>query len=102
VVDIQYYFLNKRIKPYAVLGEHPADFSTLSVEAGKFDSADAGLMGRSTRLPLQLGQIKFSKFSAHALQNVHSKLQIIALSESGGKFLLQHSQLGLSASMLLP
>lgn len=38
-------------------------------------------------------------FSAHVLQNVHSKVQITASLLDGGRSLLQHSQFGLSSNI---
>jgi hypothetical protein len=43
-------------------------------------------------------QMPFRRPSAHAAQNVHSKEQILASADSGGRSALQHSQLGLSSS----
>jgi hypothetical protein len=50
--------------------------------------------------PPQFGQTFPNRLSAQALQKVHSKLQIIASSASGGSFLLQCSQVGLSSSII--
>ena len=69
------------------------------VDAGLFFNAAAGRIGRWTRLPEQFGQIWFKTFSVQFKQNVHSKVQIIAFVDSGGKFWSQHSQLGLSANI---
>ncbi len=71
-----------------------------SVEAGCFTNLSAGLAGRLTSSPPQLGHIPASFCFAQVAQKVHSKEQIIASSECGGRSLLQHSQFGLSASML--
>jgi len=68
------------------------------VEAGLFASLFAGLRGRATNSPPQLGQISPSLFSAQGTQNVHSNEQILA-SAAGGRSVLQHSQLGLSSSI---
>ncbi len=48
----------------------------------------------------QFGQRPCNLLSVQSRQNVHSKLQIMASVESGGKSLLQHSQLGRSSSIL--
>src|SRR5712692_7835894 len=56
-------------------------------------------MGRNTRLPPQLGQSPPSLWSAQSLQNVHSKVQIIASVAVGCKSLSQHSQLGRNSSI---
>jgi hypothetical protein len=68
------------------------------VEAGLFASLLAGLRGRATSSPPQLGHIPFSLSSAQGTQNVHSNEQILA-SAAGGRSVLQHSQLGLSSSI---
>ncbi len=59
-------------------------------------------MGREVKLPPQFGQICFKVFSTQLTQKVHSNVHIIASSDSGGKSLLQHSQLGLSSNMVFP
>jgi hypothetical protein len=58
----------------------------------------AGRIGRRTSSPPQLAQMKPSFLSAHSTQNVHSKVQMYASRESGGKSRSQHSQLGRSSS----
>ena len=45
--------------------------------------------------PPQLGHFPASTVSTHDAQKVHSKEQIRASDESGGRSALQHSQLGL-------
>ncbi len=60
----------------------------------------AGRTGRLSRLPLQLGHLSFSTDVAHDEQNVHSKVQINASMDSGGRSLLQHSQFGLISSTI--
>ena len=72
------------------------------VEAGLFTSFSAGRRGRRTNSPPQLGHLPLNTVSAQVAQNVHSKVQIRASIESGGKSLLQHSQLGLNSSMVIP
>lgn len=52
-------------------------------------------MGRFSNPPLQFGQTFFKMFSTQSLQNVHSKVQIIASLELKGNGLLQFSQVGL-------
>ncbi len=69
------------------------------VDAGWFANSSAGLMGRFVNSPPQLGQMPASFCATQVVQNVHSKEQIIASLDSGGRSLLQHSQFGLSASM---
>jgi len=58
-------------------------------------------MGRATRLPPQFGHRPPSVVSAQPRQKVHSKLQIIASVDAGGRSLSQHSQLGRSSSIVL-
>lgn len=65
-----------------------------SVDAGFRASHDSARVGRSTRLPPQLGQIPFSCSSLHRRQKVHSNEQTNASPESGGKSPPQHSQFG--------
>jgi hypothetical protein len=77
----------------------PWGLKTRSVEAGYFASIACGRIGRTEKPPPQLGQRPLSRVSAQSLQNVHSNEQIIASRESGGRFLSQHSQLGLSLSI---
>ena len=55
------------------------------VEGGLFTNLLAGRRGRATNSPPQLGQVSCSFCSAQAAQNVHSKEQIRASVESGGK-----------------
>jgi hypothetical protein len=69
------------------------------VEAGYFPNLATGRMGRGTRLPPQFGHSLFNMPSTQSWQKVHSKLQIMACSESGGKSRSQHSQLGLISNM---
>jgi hypothetical protein len=70
-----------------------------SVEAGYFASFAAGRRGRATSSPPQFGHTPFSTVSVQPAQNVHSKVQMRASGESGGKSLSQHSQPGLICSM---
>jgi hypothetical protein len=70
------------------------------VEAGYFSNLLAGRCGRDTKSPPQFGQIPSSFESTQVTQNVHSNVQIIASSDSGGKSLLQHSQFGRNSSMM--
>ena len=55
----------------------------------------AGLIGRTTKPPPQLGQTPFRTASAHVAQKVHSKVQMRASALSGDRSTSQHSQLGL-------
>lgn len=70
------------------------------VEAGYFSSLLAGRSGRDTNSPPQFGQIPPSTVSTQVAQNVHSKVQILASNDSGGKSLLQHSQFGRNSSII--
>jgi hypothetical protein len=72
----------------------PDGLKIRSVEAGYFASFSTGLRGRATSSPPQFGHLPANTVSAHETQNVHSKEQILASPESGGKSLLQHSQPG--------
>lgn len=69
------------------------------VDAGYLPSSDAGRIGRGEKLPPQLGHWLPKIPEAHDWQNVHSNVQVTASLESGGKSLLQHSQLGLNSSI---
>jgi hypothetical protein len=71
-------------------------------EAGNFSSFTAGRTGRRTSSPPQLGHRPLSTRSAQERQNVHSNEQIMASRESGAKSMSQHSQPGLSKSMVVP
>ena len=62
--------------------------------------AAEGRIGRGTKPPPQFGQTLPSSSSTHVAQNVHSKLQIRAAAEAGGKAALQCSQDGRSSSMV--
>jgi hypothetical protein len=74
--------------------------NTLFVEAGCLISPLKGRIGRSTKLPLQFGQILLSFASIQfAHMNVHSYEQILASVHSGGKSTLQHSQFGFNVSI---
>jgi len=77
----------------------PPAFTTRCVDAGFLPSSDAGRIGRGEKFPPQLGHLLAKTPDAHDAQNVHSNVQITASSESGGKSLSQHSQLGLNSSM---
>jgi hypothetical protein len=57
-----------------------------------------GRRGRATSSPPQLGHRPARLFS-HAAQNVHSKEQMRAFAESGGRSLLHRSQLGRISSI---
>jgi hypothetical protein len=71
------------------------------VEAGLDTSNTLVRIGRSTKFPLQFGQILLNLCSAHCLQKVHSKVHIRASLAEGGRSLSQHSQLGFRASIIL-
>lgn len=66
----------------------------LSVDGGYVLSSLFGRIGLTTKFPPQLGQTPFNFVSTQSLQKVHSKLHIIASTESGGRSVSQHSQFG--------
>jgi hypothetical protein len=68
------------------------------VAGGLLASLFSGRRGRASSSPPQFGHLPPRRLSAQVLQNVHSKEQIRASVESGGKSLSQHSQLGRSSS----
>jgi hypothetical protein len=72
-----------------------------SVDGGNFDKRACGRIGRGTKAPPQFGQASWNRCLAQSAQNVHSNEQIRASAEAGGKSLSQHSQLGLSVSIVL-
>ena len=68
-------------------------------EAGYFSSKRVGRIGRGINSPPQFGQTQLCLESAHSVQNVHSKVQIIAPASWGKRSQLQHSQLGRISSI---
>ena len=78
---------------------HPPSFSTRFVEAGYFSTNSADRRGRAINSPPQFGHRSASTWVVQYAQNVHSKEQMRATTESGGRSALQHSQLGLSSSI---
>lgn len=74
--------------------EQPSGLNTRVVDAGNFASFAAGRRGRGSNSPPQFGQIPARRCSVQSLQNVHSKVQIRAEVESGGKSRSQHSHPG--------
>jgi hypothetical protein len=80
-------------------------FTTTFVEAGAASKqlppfhACAGRMGRALNPPPQFGQTLASSSSTQVRQKVHSKEQIIASRELGGKRVAQCSQVGRISSM---
>ena len=81
---------------------HPIWYNTFFVDAGYFLSSSGGRIGLTTKFPPQFGQISFNFVFTQFIQKVHSKLQIIAAFESGGRSLSQHSQFGFSFSTHIP
>jgi hypothetical protein len=69
------------------------------VVAGLFSILLEGRVGRFSKPPPQFGQTFSNTFVTHSRQNVHSKVQIIASSESLGKSLLQFSQVGRNSNI---
>ena len=78
----------------------PLCFNTRSVVAGLLTSFSNGLLGRATSSPPQFGHLFFNKLVVQSLQKVHSKEQILASVDSGGKSLSQHSQFGRNCSII--
>lgn len=72
---------------------------TRFLEAGFFCKRDCGRIGRDSKLPSQFGQTPWYTSSTQRRQNVHSKVQIIASGDSGGRSQSQFSQLGRSSSI---
>jgi hypothetical protein len=72
---------------------------TRSLDGGYLANKPASRRGRASSSPPQLGHVPRRCSRAQRLQTVHSKLQIIASPESGGRSVAQHSQQGLSFSM---
>jgi hypothetical protein len=92
---------SKRAAPYAVdAALQPSGLKMRWPDGGYFASFAAGRTGRRTNSPPQFGQRPLSRRSAQSRQNVHSNEQMTASPESGGRSRSQHSQLGLSASMV--
>src|SRR3984885_11806886 len=89
------------VPAYAVARAQPSCLTTRTADAGYFTSFSAGRMGRTTRFPPQFGQCPPNVVSVQSRQKVHSKLQIMASAAFGGRSLLQHSQFGLSSSILV-
>jgi hypothetical protein len=87
-------------RPYRYAARpHPSGLNVRSVIGGYFTSIAAGRIGRAEKLPAQFGQRPLSRVSTQSRQNVHSNVQIIASTASGGKSLSQHSQPGFSKNM---
>jgi hypothetical protein len=78
----------------------PDSFISLIVEAGYLFSHLPDRVGRSTKLPPQLGHVFFKTIFEQSLQKVHSIEQITASDDSDGRSLSQHSQLGFSSNIL--
>ena len=87
---------------YSVVRLQPSGLYTRLVEAGCSISLFAGRRGLGTNSPPQFGHFPSRTESAHVEQNVHSKEQIRASVVSGGRSLLQHSQLGFNKSIFFP
>jgi hypothetical protein len=79
----------------------PCGLNTRSVDAGYSAILEAGRLGLFANSPVQFGQTFLSFSSAQGAQKVHSKVHMRAMSLSNGKSVLQHSQLGRSASVAI-
>ena len=75
-----------------VAGRAPRKLSSFQLVSGR--------TGRGQNPPPQFGQTLLITCSTQVRQNVHSNVQIIASSESGGRGLLQCSQVGLNCSAM--
>lgn len=73
--------------------------NTLSFPIGYTPNFDFGRVGLFSNPPPQFGQTFSKIFSTHVVQNVHSKVQIIASFDSFGKDFPQFSQHGLISNM---
>ena len=82
-----------------IAASQPNSFTILLVDGGLFFSHFAGLAGLTTKFPPQLGQTSFKISLLQDLQNVHSKVHIIASVLFGGRSFPQHSQHGLSSNI---
>jgi len=80
-----------RCRTFVLAGSLPRKLSPFQFLAGR--------IGLGTKPPPQFGQTFPRTSSTHAAQNVHSYVQMRASSESGGRGLLQFSQVGLRSSM---
>ena len=80
-------------------GDGSCCLSMRCVEAGCLANAAAGRLGRWRSSPPQFGQAP--SVLAQSTQNVHSKEQMRASSDAGGRSRSQHSQLGLRSSMVV-
>lgn len=81
---------------------HPCGLKIRLVEGGFCASLSDGRRGLATSSPPQFGQVPPSIDSAHVAQKVHSKEQMRASVDSGGKSRSQHSQPGRNSSMRFP
>jgi hypothetical protein len=77
----------------------PFGLNILALEAGLLASFSIGLVGRGTSSPPQFGHFPASLLSVQVAQKVHSKEQMRAARESGGRSTSQHSHEGLMSSM---
>ena len=93
----------------AAMSSRLKDNDTRLVEGGRLatDSPGrhsvAGRIGRGSKPPPQFGQTLNSTLSTQSAQNVHSKVQMRASVDAGGKSRSQHSQFGRSSrAMVFP
>jgi hypothetical protein len=85
------------------LGEHQfgtqSSWVTRFVLAGCFASRCGGRTGRSVRFPPQFGHARSVNPATQSEHHVHSKVQMFASVDSGGRSRAQHSQFGLISNM---
>jgi hypothetical protein len=77
-------------------------FNILAPLAGYAANFAFGRIGLFAKFPPQFGHESLKRVVAQVSQKVHSKVQIKASSEFGGKSLSQHSQFGLISSIGVP
>src|SRR5919108_2362547 len=85
-----------------IRGTHGLSRTTRAVDAGWFNNSAGRRIGLRTSSPPQFGHTKPSFCEAQSRQNVHSKEQIYASFESGGRSRSQHSQFGRSSRDIIP
>jgi len=83
------------------------DNDTRLVEGGRLATESpgrhsvAGRIGRGSKPPPQFGQTLNSTLSTQSAQKVHSKVQMRAIVDAGGRSRSQHSQFGRSSRAMV-